>query len=271
MAVSNVIERLGRAIFEAPFGSRKISKDAPELAEIRIAVLDAVRAKSHRASGRIVFPYNLVRINLLGVPEDQASVFRSGFLASYFTEELRATFARANYRFPQELSVEISTTSTLPAAGQDWLSVITEIVAAVTADAVTEENQPAAPPTARLVLLSGTANATEFPLDKARINIGRTAEVSSSIGPSRRNDLAFTEEDEIGRSVSRQHAHIIRSPKTHEHRLFNDRVYKGNSNCGIWIVRNGLSQPVHRGARGTALETGDEIHLGRAILRFECG
>jgi hypothetical protein len=56
VAISNVIEKLGRAIFEAPFGTGRLSKDAPELAEIRLAVLDAAKAKSHRASGKNVFP-----------------------------------------------------------------------------------------------------------------------------------------------------------------------------------------------------------------------
>ena len=54
MEISSVIEKLGRAIFEAPFGGGRISKDAPELAEIRLAVLDAVKIKSHRAGGKSV-------------------------------------------------------------------------------------------------------------------------------------------------------------------------------------------------------------------------
>ena len=259
MAVSNVIERLGRAIFEAPFGTRKIAKDAPELAEIRIEVLDAVKAKSHRASGKNVFPYNLVRVLLLGVPEEQAPVFCSGFLATYFADELRSFFTRSNYRYPKDLSVEIATSPALPEPGQNWLSIEADVIR----EAPPVENT-AAP--ARLLLLTGTANTAEFVLDKARVNIGRTLDVSSDAGPSRRNDLVFTEDD-IGRSVSRQHAHILRSPNN-EYRIFNDRMYKGNENCGIWIVRNGLSQPVHRGARGTALQPEDEIHLGQAILRF---
>ena len=68
--ISNVIEKLGRAIFEAPFGAGRISKDAPELAEIRLAVLDAVKSKSHRAGGKHVFPFDLIRIHLRGVPEE---------------------------------------------------------------------------------------------------------------------------------------------------------------------------------------------------------
>jgi hypothetical protein len=36
----------------------------------------------------------------------------------------------------------------------------------------------------------------------------------------------------------------------------------------VWIVRDGLSQPVHRGDRGVALKPGDEIHLGQAVVKF---
>ena len=125
--MSNIIEKLGRAIFEAPFGTQKIAQDAPELAEIRIAVLDAVKAKSHQASGRNVFPYNLVRINLLGVPDEQAAVFHGEFLVKYFAEELRAGLSRSNYRYPDDLYVEITATPKLPEPNQEWLTVDTLI------------------------------------------------------------------------------------------------------------------------------------------------
>src|SRR5207249_10378437 len=103
MEISSVIEKLGRAIFEAPFGGGRISKDAPELAEIRLAVLDAVKSKSHRAGGKRVFPFELVRIHLRGVPEEQSAVFRGEFLAKYFADEVRSGLARSSYRFPENL------------------------------------------------------------------------------------------------------------------------------------------------------------------------
>ena len=266
MAVSNVIERLGKAIFEAPFGTHKIAKDAPELAEIRIAVLDAVKAKSHRASGKNVFPYNLIRIHLRGVPEEQSQVFRSEFLSTYLAEEVRSGLARSSYRFPRDIRVEITTTSEMPAPEQEWLNVET----AVLAHSVEPEPAPRQP--ASLLVVKGNANQGEFVLEKTRTNIGRTADIyRSAAGPSRRNDLVFAEDSEINRSVSREHAHIVYSPKTGDYRLFNDRVYKGATNCGIWIVREGLSQPVHRSTRGTLLEKDDEIHLGQAVLRFQRG
>ncbi len=123
--------------------------------------------------------------------------------------------------------------------------------------------------TARLTVVSGTANPQALSITKTRINIGRTAETYRGAGPSRQNDLAFIAEGDINCSVSREHAHILFSKKPGEYRLFNDRTYKGEANCALWILRDGLSQPVHRGTRGTVLLSGDEVHLGRAILRFE--
>jgi hypothetical protein len=126
---------------------------------------------------------------------------------------------------------------------------------------------------ARLVVSAGTANKSEIPLLKARTNIGRLTDVYKSEGLSRRNDLAFAEDNPINRTVSREHAHILHDKKTGEYRLFNDRWYqrgnKAENNCGLWIVRDGMGQEVHRDTRGTRLLPGDEIHLGKAVLKFQ--
>jgi hypothetical protein len=267
MLVSNIIEKLGKAIFEAPFGTQKIARDAPELAEIRISVLDAVKAKSHQASGRSVFPYNLVRVNLLGVPDEQAAVFHGEFLAKYFAEELRAGLGRSNYRFPDDLYVEITTTATLPEANKEWLTVETLIT-----DRSAPQSVTAIHPPAHLTVEAGTAQPSELSLNGARINIGRGAEVyREGSGLARRNDIAFGEHDEIGRSVSREHAHILSSRQSGECRLVNDRTYRGEANCGTYIIRDGFAMAVHRNARGTLLQSGDQVQLGQALLRFKVG
>ena len=113
-----------------------------------------------------------------------------------------------------------------------------------------------------LEVLKGTANQPRIALDKARINIGRTAEVYRTDGPSRKNDLAFEEAGDINTTVSREHAHIRFDAKSGQYRLFNDR------GSNLWVIRDGLSQSIHRDARGFLLHDGDEIHLGRAVLRF---
>ena len=261
MAISDLIEKLGRTIFEAPFGATQISKDAPELAEIRLAVLDEVKSRSHRVSGKDVFPYNLVRIHIRGVPSEQAAAFEGAFFARFFEEEVKGGLDRANCRFPDDLSFEVKTVPDLPGPGEQWLSVETASRAKPAQPAPTRR-------TARLSVLKGTANQPEVLLNKARTNIGRTVDVYRTNGPSRRNDLAFTGETEINRTVSREHAHIAFHKKTGEYRLFNDRPSKSDGNCGLWIIRDGLSQEVHRDTRGVRLEPGDEIHLGRAVVRF---
>lgn len=265
MAFSDVFEKLGRAIFESPFESKRLAQDAPELAEIRLAAIDAIKAKSHGVGGTNVFPYDVVRVHLLGVPAEQETVFQSQFLRSYFADELKTALTRSSYRFPGTLAVELTTTPRLPSPEEKWLSIETLM------------RQPVARPgpsqtrPAMLTVIKGQANQHQISLEKPRTNIGRTVEVFRGAGPSRRNDLAFSGDAEADQSVSREHAHIIRVTESGEYRLFNDRSYKGDGNCGLWIVREGLSNPVHRSARGTLLKAGDEIHLGTAVLRFWFG
>jgi pSer/pThr/pTyr-binding forkhead associated (FHA) protein len=267
MALSDLIERLGRTIFEAPFSGTQFSQDQPELAEIRLALLDEIKSKSHRVAGRSVFPHNLVRVHLLGVPEAQSDAFRGDFFPSYFEQELRNGLTRANYRFPDDLRVELRTTARMPAPQETWIQVETETLAPVRTEPTQQPRRPA-----KLTVVRGTATHPEILLKKTRTNIGRTVDISRLDGPSRRNDLAFTEDNEINRTVSREHAHIIHHKTSGEYRLYNDRWYKATGkpkgNCGLWIIRDGLSQEVHRNARGAKLQQGDEIQLGQAVLKF---
>jgi pSer/pThr/pTyr-binding forkhead associated (FHA) protein len=215
-----------------------------------------------------VFPYNVVRIHIRGVSGDDAAVLKSDFLRGYFEQEIRKSLARSNYRFPDDLAVEFNTTGDLPNEREEWLQVETESRPTSDAAAAALPRRPA-----RLIVVKGSASPREILLNKERTNIGRTVEVYRAQGPSRRNDLAFTEETEINRTVSREHAHILRVEKTGEYRLYNDRWYrrqkKEPGSCGLWINREGLSQEVHKGARGVKLKPGDEIQLGRAIIKFQ--
>jgi len=76
----------------------------------------------------------------------------------------------------------------------------------------------------------------------------------------------------ISRSVSREHAHILFDKERGEYRFVNDRWYKttgkADANCGLCFVRDGLSRPIHRSARGVTLLPCDEIRLGQAVIRF---
>jgi len=265
MKISEIIERLGRTVFEAPFGGNALALgESPEVAEIRIAVLDEVNKKIQRAGGHALFPYNVVRIVIRAAGEEGA-VFERDFFRRFFDEEVRKGLSKQTCRFPEELRVEIRASS----GEGKWLRV--ETLAEEIAPAA--EEAPRARRAARLVVSSGSANKGEIPLQKVRVNIGRLTDVYKAEGLSRRNDLAFAEDNAINRTVSREHAHIVHDKTTGEYRLFNDRWYKrGNkaeNNCGLWIVRDGMGQEVHRDTRGTRLLPGDEIHLGKAVVKFQ--
>jgi hypothetical protein len=266
MGISEFIERLGRTVFEAPFGATAETSSSPEVAEIRFAILDEIQKKMQRAGGKHIFPYDLVRIQIQGVGDAQSAIFERDFFRTFFEHEVRRSLAKSACRHPEDLRVEVHVTKTL-GHGQKWLSIET------LAQEIEDEPVPAPRRIAKLAVVAGAANRPEIMLQKVRTNIGRTVDVFRSQGPSRRNDLAFMEETAINRTVSREHAHIVYHKETDEYRLYNDRWYrrggKTEGACGLWIVRDGLGQEVHRDSRGTKLLPGDEIHFGKAVVKFQ--
>lgn len=265
MSIGEFLERFGRTVFEAPLGagtSRANLSEPPELAEVRLAVLDQIREKSYRSGGRKVFPYDLVRVQLRGVEESRREIFCGRFFLRYLEQEITGALRDAGCRYPENLRVEVDAAPGLPVRGEPWLVV----------EAASQQPEPRGAQTAaRLVVRLGEPNAHVLPLDKARINIGRVVDVYRDEGIFRRNDLAFEADTEINRTVSREHAHILHDRVAGEYRIFNDRWYaRGKTGeCGTWIVRDGFSHEVERSSRGVKLQPGDEIHLGRAVVTFE--
>ncbi len=262
MKLGEYIEKFGRTLFEAPLATGAKPGEPPELAEIRLAVLDTVKEKSYRLGSRKVFPYDLLRVRLQGIEQAQFGTFSSRFFRQYLEQEVRNSLRASGCRYPENLRVDVEAAIGLPPRDGRWVSVAAE----------SQELSAHAPrPPARLVVRQGQANAPEILLDKARINIGRVVDVYRSEGLFRRNDLAFEAENEINCTVSREHAHIRYDRASGEYRLFNDRWHDRTpgGECGTWIVRDGMSLEVRRTPRGAKLEAGDEIHFGRAVVVFE--
>jgi hypothetical protein len=267
MKISELIERLGRTVFEAPFGATaQVIGESPEVAEIRIAVLDEVKKKIQRAGGQALFPYNVVRI-VIRAAADEGAVFERDFFRRFFDEEVRKGLAKEAAGFRKTCASRFERRRQ-PLRNRKWLRVEMwrRDCAAGGRKLRARGGRPAG---------GGRGNRQQIrdSAAKARTNIGRLTDVYKAEGLSRRNDLAFAEDNPINRTVSREHAHIVHDKKTGEYRLFNDRWYKrGNkaeNNCGLWIVRDGMGQEVHRDTRGTRLLPGDEIHLGKAVVKFQ--
>jgi hypothetical protein len=259
MNVTEFLEKWGRTLFEDPLARTAPLESPRELADIRFAVLEEVRRNSYRAGARMVFPFDLVRMTMRGVEESRAAVFRSGFFRGYLEHEIQAKLRADSVRFPEQFHVEVDVATGLPLPDEAWLTVAVG----------SQEHPGGSGKPAHLVVQKGSANVPELPIDKARVHVGREVDVYRDGGMRRRNDLAFVEDSEVNRSVSREHAHIDYDNTTGEYRLFNDRWYARGTDCGTRIVRHGVSLEVHRDTRGTRLEPGDEIHLGRAIVTFE--
>jgi hypothetical protein len=262
MNLTEYLEKWGRTLFEAPLAGPARSDEPPELAEIRIAILDSLDERSYRAGGRRVFPFDLVRVLVRGVEVSRAAAFNGQFFRRYMEQEVCAALRGRDTRYPETLRVEVATTPQLPRPEEAWLKV----------EIGMRDTERAAPERARLIVMDGQATVAELALDKRRVNIGRTVDVYRAEGLSRRNDLAFVEDTEANRTVSREHAHITFDAASGEYRLHNDRWYPlgdpRGGQCATWIVRDGLSQAVHRDARGTKLLDGDEVHFGQAVVKF---
>src|SRR5690242_18900818 len=189
MRNSEINERFGRTVFEAPFGvMAQTIGDSPEVAEIRIAVLDEIKKKIQRAGGKALFPYNIVRIRIRAAASD-AAVFERDFFRRFFEEEVRKSLSREVCRFPEDLHVEIRATDQ-DTGEESWLRIET-----LAEDLELESEEPArSRRAAKLVVVAGAANKPEIALQKARTNIGRLVDVYKAEGLSRRNDLAFAED-----------------------------------------------------------------------------
>jgi hypothetical protein len=264
MKLGDYLEKWGRTLFETPLATSPKPDEPTELAEVRLAILDQIRDKSYRSGGKKVFPFDMLSVRMKGIAESQTAVYSGRFFRRYLEQEVRNSLKSAGCSFPEDLSVEVEASSILPGPDEKWLSIEARS---------RDRRDPASSPAARLVVAEGKANTPEIRLDKPRTNIGRVVDVYRSEGLFRRNDLAFAEETEVNRSVSREHAHITFDKTSGEHRLFNDRWYPregaGVADCATWVVRDGVGLEVHRDARGVKLQPGDEIHLGSAVLIFQ--
>src|SRR5215469_8874323 len=107
MNAGDYLEKWGRTMFESPLGGNAKTDEPPELAEIRLAVLDCAREKSYRAGGKKVFPFDLLRVQLNGVEAARREVFAGRFFRQYLEQEVRTALRDSGCRFPDNLRVDV--------------------------------------------------------------------------------------------------------------------------------------------------------------------
>jgi hypothetical protein len=225
--------------------------DSGELLVVHRAILESIEARIQIAArGQRIFPYPNLTVTLVSADADRRALYQAAFgEEDRLEKDIRNALTGAGCQVPRGFSVAVATSETGVGAFEiDYRAHL-----------------KAAPGTARLVVVKGKAERAEYALDKARVNLGRMAEIADAQQRVlRRNDVVFLEgEDEANATVSRKHAHIRMEDGVY-------RIRDDGSEFGTRVFRAGRTIEVPSGdRRGERLRPGDEVYLGRTCLRFE--
>ena len=246
--IEKTIERGFHRFAERMFGPA----DSSELLLLHRAILAEVEGKVQIvARGRRVFPFARVVVTLVAAEAERRTILQAAF-GERLGADIRAGLEGSQCELPRGFSVEVRTAE----AGLSAFDIEYSVEPVKTQAVAT---------TGRVILVKGKTESPEYPLERARTNIGRMTELTDADHRVvRRNDVVFEEgADEANATVSRKHAHI--RLEAGDYRLCDD-----GSEFGTRVFRDGRPIEVPAGdRRGEKLRPGDEIYLGRACLRFE--
>jgi hypothetical protein len=247
-----------KQFFDAPLGA-----DATPL-EISQAVLDDVERKVQPVGrGRRVFPYSAVIVRVGPLEMDRPAL--EGAFAP-LEARVRDRLVELRCESPGVAHVKVVFMKKAPAhwaAGQVFAVEYSR--AAETAASPQPANTPPSVPPVHITVVKGAATKRAYTFTDAVIAIGRTSDPTDELGRVRRNLVAFGDAvDGITETVGRAHARLKFDAATRAFRLYDD----GSSN-GTSIAREGMVIHVApRDPQGVRVQSGDELHIGRAILRL---
>jgi hypothetical protein len=228
--------------------------------ELLQAALDEVERKVQPGGrGVRLFPYTRIDVRISQPDGDRAAteaVFRQ------LESRLRERLVELRCEPPPAIGVRVLFGA--PADGVPVLAV----------ECVNEAGPHAGPapgapyPELRVMVVKGQCAEAEYAFVQAAITIGRTAEPVDAHGRVRRNDVAFLDaRDGTTETVGRAHARLEFDRATRAYHLFNE----GSSNP-TFVVREGRSIRVApRDPVGVRVHSGDEVQLGRAVIRLTIG
>ena len=252
-----------RTFFDAPLGH-----DATPL-EIAQAVLDEVdRRVQPIGRGRRVFPYSAMQVRVLA-SDGAAPAVEACF--DGFAARVRERLAEVMCEMPAALDVRLTCLAVAPPGWADDrvfdVAFTRQEPPAAPAAALTASDRVAPPPLS-VTVLKGESVTPTCTFSERVVSIGRSADATDGFGRVRRNRIAFADVvDGVTETVGRAHARLRFDPTCGDYRLYDE----GSSN-GTAILREGEVIPVARhDPRGVRVRSGDEIQVGRALLRVEIG
>jgi hypothetical protein len=241
--------------------------------EVRRAVVEGLAGEVRPVGGgRRVLPIGRVTVSIVATDATEKRLFKEALTGPGGVEaDLRRALDAAGAEWPRGFSLAVKF---VKAPGDDWRSGARFHVTAgepgapppPEPDAASIASPaPAVAPTLVLRVTLGQAKPRTVTCDGERVNIGRQPTVADASGRTvRRNDIAFTGDDEVSRSVSRAHAHIAWIPAAGTYRVFDEQ-----SSHGTVVSRGGRLIQVPSGRDGLKLVAGDEVHVGRAVVVVE--
>lgn len=243
-----------RDFFEDPPGP-----EATPLELLQAALDQLERRAQPSGRGVRVFPYTQVVVHVAQPDADRAAVeavFRQ------LEPRLRERLKEMNCEPPATFAAQVSFGRAPAAEGAPIVSV----------ECFTDPEDAAPPqPSAvcagvTLSVVKGRSEQPEYTCTGRVVYIGRTAELVDAQGRIRRNHVAFAEErDGVTETVARAHARL--QFEGGGYRLFNE-----SQSNPTYVVRDGRShQVLPHDPQGLRIQPGDEIHLGRAVIRVAFG
>ncbi len=234
--------------------------------EIVHGVLDRAEAEIQDIGrGRRVFPFNRVRVQVIaGDKESRARVAAVIDGPPTLSDRLIDRLRSSGCSIERLDAVVVHVRRRGPEWSDADFHVDFDRAELPTVRPASTEHGPDAPVRLKLTVSKGSAEQRSYAFTSGRVDIGRRSDVVDQRQRLiRTNHVAFIEDGaDENRTVSRKHAHIEFSEADRCYRLWDDRSAHGTT-----IIRHGRAIKVPAGARGTRLETNDEIVLGHARLR----
>jgi FHA domain len=244
-----------RNFFDAP-----LPPDAAPLELLEAALEQLERKAQPSGRGARVFPYTRVVVHVAQPAADRAAIEA---VFSRLDVRLRERLAEIRCDVPSALVIS----TTIADGAADGIPLV-RVECSTNGDGAS----PAAmslPPGLQVAVLKGQADRAEYTFSGGVIPIGRGIEPSDAFGRVRHNEITFVDEvrDGITETVARAHARVEFDPVLAAYVVFNE-----SSSNPTFVVRNGRSLRINpRDPRGVRLESGDHLHIGRAVLKMSLG
>jgi hypothetical protein len=249
--VARKVQARLRSFFDAPPG------DGAAPLELLQAALDELEGQAQPSGrGSRLFPYTRVVVHVTQPAADRAAIEA---VFGQLDARLRERLAEIRCEFPASLTASVSVTDSVN--GHDPLLR----VECTNDDPASRGRDPRELPELQIRVLKGQCDRADYTFTEDVVSIGRGAELSDAFGRVRRNHIVFLDvRDGITETVGRAHARLELDPAAGAYLLFNE-----SGSNPTFLLRGGRSLRVTpRDRRGVRVESGDEVQLGRAVIKL---